>query len=76
MILSFFSHPSKTIDGQWVENWPLHTEHGKEYLTLAANGTTVGRGPRTKQCAFWQKYLPQLLKDGEFPVVEDTLQDH
>jgi len=51
-------------DGSWSQIfWPVHTAHGKEYLTLAVNSTEIGRGPRTKQCAFWQKYLPQLMKD-------------
>jgi acetylcholinesterase len=51
-------------DGSWSQIfWPVHTAHGKEYLTLAVNNTEIGRGPRTKQCAFWQKYLPQLMKD-------------
>ncbi|CAG2158026.1 unnamed protein product [Oppiella nova] len=61
-------NPSTTINGQWSHTyWPLHTPHGKEYLTLAVNSTEIGRGPRTKQCAFWQKYLPQLIKDTQSP---------
>lgn len=57
-------NPSITSEGQWTQTyWPLHTAHGKEYLTLATNGSEIGRGPRTKQCAFWQNYLPQLMKE-------------
>ncbi|XP_054168668.1 acetylcholinesterase-like [Oppia nitens] len=57
-------NPSTSIDGQWSQTyWPLHTAYGKEYLTLSLNSTEIGRGPRTKQCAFWLKYLPQLMKD-------------
>ena len=49
-------------DGTWTPVvWPEHTAHGREYLTLAVNNTSTGRGPRLKQCAFWKKYLPQLL---------------
>lgn len=42
--------------------WPLHTAQGREYLTLDVNSTATGRGPRVKQCAFWKKYLPQLIQ--------------
>ncbi|CAG2107199.1 unnamed protein product [Medioppia subpectinata] len=57
-------NPSISMNGQWSHTyWPIHTVHGKEYLTLAINNTEIGRGPRAKQCAFWQQYLPQLIKD-------------
>ncbi len=56
-------------DGFWSQvYWPVHTPYGKEYLTLAVNSTEIGRGPRTKQCAFWQKYLPQLIKECKYIV--------
>ncbi|XP_029672946.1 acetylcholinesterase-like [Formica exsecta] len=41
--------------------WPQHTVANKEYLTLDINSTEIGSGPRVRQCAFWKKYLPQLL---------------
>ncbi|XP_072763674.1 acetylcholinesterase isoform X1 [Anoplolepis gracilipes] len=41
--------------------WPQHTATNKEYLTLDVNSTEIGSGPRVRQCAFWKKYLPQLL---------------
>ncbi|EZA54599.1 Acetylcholinesterase [Ooceraea biroi] len=41
--------------------WPPHTGANKEYLTLDINNTDIGSGPRVRQCAFWKKYLPQLL---------------
>lgn len=49
-------------DGSWTSiYWPVHTAYGREYLTLDTNSTETGRGPRLKQCAFWKKYLPQLI---------------
>lgn len=41
--------------------WPPHSPINKEYLTLDINSTEIGSGPRVRQCAFWKKYLPQLL---------------
>nr|ADA60184.1 acetylcholinesterase 1 [Liposcelis paeta] len=55
-------NPSMSEDGTWTDvYWPVHTPFGREYLTLAVNNTSTGRGPRLKQCAFWKKYLPQLV---------------
>lgn len=49
-------------DGSWTEvAWPKHTAANKEYLTLDVNNTEVGYGIRVRQCAFWKKYIPQLL---------------
>ena len=42
-------------------HWPPHTAAKKEFLTLDTNTTEIGHGPRAKQCAFWKKYIPQLL---------------
>ncbi|PZC86944.1 hypothetical protein B5X24_HaOG200211 [Helicoverpa armigera] len=42
-------------------NWPVHTASGREYLSLAVNSSSIGHGLRVKECAFWQKYLPQLM---------------
>lgn len=57
------SDPNMGEDGSsWTEvNWPIHTLEKKEYLTLGINTTEIGYGPRARQCAFWKKYLPQLL---------------
>lgn len=55
-------NPSLSEDGTWTTTyWPLHTPYGREYLTLDVNSSATGRGPRLKQCAFWKKYLPQLI---------------
>ncbi|KAJ9587339.1 hypothetical protein L9F63_019140, partial [Diploptera punctata] len=55
-------NPSMSEDGTWTATyWPVHTAYGREYLTLDVNSTETGRGPRLKQCAFWKKYLPQLI---------------
>ncbi|XP_011298021.1 acetylcholinesterase [Fopius arisanus] len=54
--------PNMGDDGSWTEAfWPRHTFKDKEYLTLDTNTSDVGYGIRTRQCAFWKKYLPQLL---------------
>ncbi|XP_011496587.1 PREDICTED: acetylcholinesterase-like [Ceratosolen solmsi marchali] len=55
--------PNMGDDGSsWTEvTWPVHTAAKKEYLTLDTNTTEIGYGPRVRQCAFWKKYLPQLL---------------
>ncbi|XP_046425473.1 acetylcholinesterase-like [Neodiprion virginianus] len=55
-------NPNMGDDGSWAETtWPEHTFAKREYLTLATNSTEIGYGPRSKQCAFWKKYLPQLI---------------
>ena len=49
-------------NGSWTEvKWPQHSPVTKDYLTLDTNSTEIGHGPRAKQCAFWKKYIPQLL---------------
>lgn len=61
-----YKNRNPTLDekGAWSQlHWPLYTTHSKEYLTFAVNSTAIGRGIRTKQCAFWQNYLPNLIKD-------------
>jgi hypothetical protein len=59
---TFCRNPSLSEDGTWTPTyWPVHTAYGREYLTLDVNSTKTGRGPRLKQCAFWKKYLPQLM---------------
>lgn len=55
-------NPSVSEDGTWTATyWPVHTAYGREFLTLDVNSTKTGRGPRLKECAFWKKYLPQLM---------------
>ncbi|XP_044730574.1 acetylcholinesterase-like [Chrysoperla carnea] len=55
-------NPSLKSDGTWMSTyWPVHTAYGREFLTLDVNTSETGRGPRLKQCAFWKKYLPQLI---------------
>uniref|UniRef100_A0A023F5Z0 Carboxylic ester hydrolase n=2 Tax=Triatoma infestans TaxID=30076 RepID=A0A023F5Z0_TRIIF len=68
-IMNFWANFAKTgnpnlqSDNTWTSTfWPLHTAFGREYLTLGINASAGGgRGPRVKQCAFWKKYLPQLI---------------
>ncbi|XP_045615284.1 acetylcholinesterase [Procambarus clarkii] len=56
-------NPSEGIESVWTQTyWPVHTTSGREYLTLATNTTSTGRGPRLKKCAFWKKFAPKLLK--------------
>ncbi|KAI8430318.1 hypothetical protein MSG28_000626 [Choristoneura fumiferana] len=55
-------NPSLSPNGEMTKvHWPVHTALGREYLSLAVNSSAVGHGLRVKQCAFWQKYLPQLI---------------
>jgi acetylcholinesterase len=44
-----------------LPQWPLHTAQGRQYIELGMNTSFIGRGPRLRQCAFWKKYLPQLM---------------
>lgn len=56
-------NPSEGLESKWAQSyWPVHTVTGREYLTLSTNSSSLGRGPRLKKCAFWKKFLPQLLK--------------
>ncbi|CAB0008422.1 unnamed protein product [Nesidiocoris tenuis] len=56
-------NPNLRSNNSWTSTyWPQHTAYGREYITLDINSTaSTGRGPRVKQCAFWKKYLPQLI---------------
>lgn len=66
--LSLSSDPARSREDQYtLDYWPLHTANGKEYMILSTNGTgETSRGIRARQCAFWNKYLPQLIKDGSY----------
>lgn len=64
----FHRDPNRAPGHHSLNEWPLHTPKGKEYLELnikylneADKSKAVGRGPRTKECAFWKEYLPQLI---------------
>lgn len=60
--ISYSRNPSINANGEMTKvHWPVHTAFGREYLSLAVNSSSVGHGLRVKQCAFWQKYLPQLM---------------
>ncbi|NP_001303634.1 acetylcholinesterase-like isoform X1 [Cimex lectularius] len=71
-------NPNLKGNNSWTSTyWPQHTAYGREFLTLGINqsSSTTGRGPRVKQCAFWKKYLPQLIASTETrtnPVQECT----
>ncbi|GBP16249.1 Acetylcholinesterase [Eumeta japonica] len=55
-------NPSLCPNGELTPvHWPVHTAYGREYLSLAVNSSSTGRGLRVKQCAFWQQYIPQLM---------------
>ena len=60
------SNPNQDSGSATNHEWPTHTPRGREYLDLNvrflddATGA-VGRGPRTKYCAFWKEYLPKLI---------------
>uniref|UniRef100_A0A182P2K3 Acetylcholinesterase n=2 Tax=Pyretophorus TaxID=44537 RepID=A0A182P2K3_9DIPT len=54
-------NPNPNTPSSEFPEWPKHTAHGRHYLELGLNTSFVGRGPRLRQCAFWKKYLPQLV---------------
>ncbi|XP_051153447.1 acetylcholinesterase-like [Leptopilina boulardi] len=55
-------NPNEGDSASWTDVfWPQHTAAKKDYLTLDINSTEIGYGPRAKQCAFWKKYIPQLV---------------
>jgi acetylcholinesterase len=58
--LFYHSNPNPGLIDELPE-WPLHTAHGRQYLELGMNTSFIGHGPRLRQCAFWKKYLPQLM---------------
>lgn len=67
-------NPSFKEGGGFAKHsWPVFTKHGQEYMTLNVKEPAVKRGPRATQCAFWKKYMPQLMsmtgKFCEFSVV-------
>ena len=67
-IACLFSDPNRIPGQHSLDEWPPHTPVGKEYLELnvkfldeSDKSTAIGRGPRSKECAFWKEYLPQLV---------------
>lgn len=53
-----------------IPEWPKHTPADKFYLELATNSSEISRGPRLRQCAFWKKYMPQILATtGTFSIL-------
>ncbi|CAK9290290.1 unnamed protein product [Gordionus sp. m RMFG-2023] len=55
-------NPNINEDGKWSEiQWPLHTTQNREFLRLSVDSHDIGKGPRTKQCAFWQEFIPDLM---------------
>lgn len=58
--VSTFRNPNPGFRND-VPEWPKHTPADRFYLELATNSSEIGRGPRLRQCAFWKKYMPQIL---------------
>lgn len=49
-----------------VEKWPEYSDK-RQYFELHGDFIKIGRGPRSKQCAFWAHYLPKMIEFfGEF----------
>ena len=66
----FDRDPNRAPAQKNLNEWPLHTPQGREYLELNIKymdnpdkSRAVGRGPRAKQCAFWKEYLPVLINN-------------
>lgn len=56
-----FSNPNPGLIDE-LPDWPLHTAQSRQYIELSMNSSHIGRGPRLRQCAFWKKYLPELIR--------------
>ncbi|KAK2719659.1 acetylcholinesterase-like [Artemia franciscana] len=56
-------NPNKSPDSIYTRDyWPPYDPVKKEYIFLAPKNNTIGRGLRARQCAFWKKFLPQLMQ--------------
>ncbi|XP_037925135.1 acetylcholinesterase-like [Hermetia illucens] len=55
-----YGNPNPAPSNRFPE-WPKHTAHSRHYMELGLNSSSVGKGPRLRQCAFWKEYLPQLV---------------
>lgn len=47
-----------------LENWPPYTRDDPVYYIFNAEHDGTGRGPRSKECAFWNELLPHLATGG------------
>lgn len=53
-----------------LDEWPVYTIEERKYLRLTTNivhdheqRNTIGIGPKIQDCAFWNEYLPNLVKE-------------
>ncbi|XP_043236715.1 acetylcholinesterase-like [Amphibalanus amphitrite] len=54
-------NPNRGSANLWTTDyWPQYKAYDKKYLTLASNSSEVGVGLRLRQCAFWNKHLPEI----------------
>ncbi|CAH1728832.1 unnamed protein product [Chironomus riparius] len=58
-----------------LPEWPIHTAQSRQYLELSMNSSHIGHGPRLRQCAFWKKYLPELIRQTS-EYKKSTNQEH
>ena len=75
-----FRDPNKNTDSSWVPStgrayWPIHSSIYREYLEISTN-ITMGKGWRAKECVFWTKYLPQLLRKGDTRKRKNIISKH
>ncbi|XP_078679319.1 cholinesterase 1 [Branchiostoma floridae x Branchiostoma belcheri] len=57
-------NPNKrTADDPTEDIWRPYTEEGREYMVLDTDGTRMLNGPKSKQCAFWDRYMPSLQQE-------------
>lgn len=63
-----FRNPNTSPGAVSLDEWPLHSISHQEYLELntkyldsSNKWRAVGKGPRIRECAFWNTYLPNLL---------------
>ena len=59
--ITLYSNPNPGLIDDLPE-WPIHTAQSRQYLELSMNSSHIGHGPRLRQCAFWKKYLPELIR--------------
>lgn len=69
MSIQLFSSSNPNGPNAEVAEWPKHTANGKEYMELGINVSRIGHGIRSRQCAFWKEYLPQLMTASKFSAV-------
>lgn len=67
-ILKKLKYHSKFISGIFssrqplpeASEWPLYTRDQPQYYILNADGNGLGKGPRSKACAFWNDFLQKV----------------